>query len=195
MPPKPKYTKEQIVAAALDVVSQKGVQALTAKELSYALNTSTTPIFTVFDSMQQVQDEVKFAAMKCFENYAHRSEQSMPLFKQIGMQMIMFAKERPRLYQFLFMSENGDVKSFDGIYLHLGGVADECLNALQAEYGLTKAYAKTLFEHVWIHTFGIGALCATGVCDLSKEQISKMLTQDFTAMMMLLKNGENGEQK
>ncbi len=195
MPPKPKYTKEQIVAAALDIVSQNGVQALTAKELSYALNTSTTPIFTVLDSMQQVQDEVKLAAMECFENYAHRSKQDMPVFKQVGMQMILFAKEQPRLYQLLFMSENGEVKSFDGIYLHLGGVADECLNDLRTDYGLTKADAKTLFEHVWIHTFGIGALCATGACDLSEERISEMLTQDFTAMMMLLKNGENGEQK
>lgn len=62
MPPKPKYTKEQIVAAALNVVSQKGVQALTAKELGSALGMSTSPIFTVFDSMQEVQDEVKKAA-------------------------------------------------------------------------------------------------------------------------------------
>ena len=56
-------------------------------------------------------------------------------------------------------------------------------------------YAKTLFEHVWIHTFGIGALCATGVCDFSHEQIAEMLTQDFTAMMMLMKSrkGKNNE--
>lgn len=46
---------------------------------------------------------------------------------------------------------------------------------------LSRGNAKTLFEHVWIHTFGIGALCATGVCDFSHEQIAEMLTQDFTA--------------
>lgn len=33
MPPKPKFTKDEIVQAALEVVSQKGVEALTAKEL------------------------------------------------------------------------------------------------------------------------------------------------------------------
>lgn len=37
MPPKPKFTKEEIVQAALDVVSRKGVEALTAKELGDAL--------------------------------------------------------------------------------------------------------------------------------------------------------------
>ena len=50
-----------------------------------------------------------------------------------------------------------------------------------------------LFQHVWIHTFGIGTLCATGVCDFSDDQISEMLTQDFTAMMMLMKSARNGE--
>lgn len=192
MPPKPKYTKEQIIAAALNVVSQKGSDALTAKELGKALNTSTTPIFTVFNSMQEVQNEVKNAAMVRFESYAHKAGTDMPLFKQIGMQMILFAKKDPHLYQLIFMSQNSDVKSFDDIYAHLGTVADDCLDAIQADYGLTHDDAKILFEHTWIHTFGIGVLCATGMCDFSEKQISEMLTQDFTAMMTLVKSNRSG---
>ena len=52
MPPKPKFTREEIVRVALEVVSQKGVEALTAKELGAALGTSARPIFTVFSSMK-----------------------------------------------------------------------------------------------------------------------------------------------
>lgn len=187
MPPKPKYTSEQIIRAALEIVAQKGANALTAKELAHALNTSTTPIFTVFNSMQEVQDAVKQAAMECFENYARKAAQSMPIFKQVGMQMILFAKEQPHLYQLVFMSANREVQSFDGVYAHLGGVAVECLDALQRDYGLSEADAKALFEHTWIHTFGIGALCATGMCNFSEAQISDMLTQDFTAMLQMLR--------
>lgn len=192
MPPKPKYTKEQIIAVALEITARDGVQSLTAKELAHGLNTSTTPIFTVFHSMQEVQDAVRNAAMEHFETYAHKAEQDMPLFKQIGMQMILFAKEEPNLYQLVFMSQNSDVKSFDEVYAHLGSVADECLNTIQKDYGLSSKDAKTLFEHSWIHTYGIGTLCATGMCDFTQEEISQMLTQDFTALMMLLKS-QNGE--
>ena len=188
MPPKAKFTKEQITKAALDVVSEKGVQALTAKELGAALGTSTTPIFTVFHSMQEVQDAVMLAAMERFEEYAHKAAHLEPAFKQVGMQMILFAKEEPKLYQLIFMTSISKAQTFDDIYAHLGSVADECLNVLQKDYDLSKADAKTLFEHVWIHTFGIGALCATGMCDFSHEQIAQMLTQDFTAMMMLMKS-------
>ena len=190
MPPKAKFTTEQITKAALGVVSEKGAQALTAKELGAALGTSTTPIFTVFNSMQEVQDEVMLAAMERFEEYAHKAAHIKPVFKQVGMQMILFAKEEPKLYQLIFMSSIGEAQTFDDIYAHLGSLADECLDVLQKDYDLSKDNAKTLFEHVWIHTFGIGALCATGTCDFSNEQIAQMLTQDFTAMMMLMKSGK-----
>ena len=191
MPPKAKFTKEQITKAALGVVSEKGAQALTAKELGTALGTSTTPIFTVFNSMQEVQDAVMLAAMERFEEYAHKAAHIKPVFKQVGMQMILFAKEEPKLYQLIFMSSISEAQTFDDIYAHLGSVADECLDVLQKDYDLSKDNAKTMFEHVWIHTFGIGALCATGVCDFSHEQIAEMLTQDFTAMMMLMKSGKS----
>ena len=194
MPPKAKFTKEQITKAALCVVSEKGAQALTAKELGAALGTSTTPIFTVFNSMQEVQDAVMLAAMERFEEYAHKAAHLGPVFKQIGMQMILFAKEEPKLYQLIFMSSISEAQTFDDIYAHLGSVADECLDVLQKDYDLSKDNAKTLFEHVWIHTFGIGALCATGVCDFSHEQIAQMLTQDFTAMMMLMKSGKPSQE-
>ena len=194
MPPKAKFTKEQITKAALCVVSEKGAQALTAKELGAALGTSTTPIFTVFHSMQEVQDSVMLAAMERFEEYAHKAAHLGPVFKQIGMQMILFAKEEPKLYQLIFMSSISEAQTFDDIYAHLGSLADECLNVLQKGYDLSKADAKTLFEHVWIHTFGIGALCATGMCDFSHEQIAQMLTQDFTAMMMLMKSGKPSQE-
>ena len=194
MPPKAKFTKEQITKAALCVVSEKGAQALTAKELGAALGTSTTPIFTVFNSMQEVQDAVMLAAMERFEEYAHKAAHLGPVFKQIGMQMILFAKEEPKLYQLIFMSSISEAQTFDDIYAHLGSVADECLDVLQKDYDLSKDNAKTLFEHVWIHTFGIGALCATGMCDFSHEQIAQMLTQDFTAMMMLMKSGKPSQE-
>lgn len=191
MPPKPKCTREQIIAAALEITAQQGAQALTAKELGRALQTSTTPIFTVFRSMQEVQSAVREAAMARFEAYAHRTAPELPPFKQVGIQMILFAKEQPRLYQLIFMSPNQGVTRFESILPLLGGVADECLAALCRDYGLTDAQARELFEHCWIHTFGIGVLCATETCDFSFEQISAMLTQDFTAMLALLRSGDS----
>ena len=71
-----------------------------------ALGSSARPIFTVFDSMKQVQDAVREAAMRRFERFAEQKLPDMPLFKQVGMQMVLFGAREPKLYQLLFMQAN-----------------------------------------------------------------------------------------
>ena len=73
MPPKPKHTREQIIAAALELVSEKGMETLTARELGARLGTSARPIFTAFKNMEEVQQEVIAAAAKRFQSYAQRA--------------------------------------------------------------------------------------------------------------------------
>ena len=189
MPPKPKFTKEEIVTAALELVSDKGIEALTARELGVRLGSSARPIFTVFNSMDEVQEEVRAAALKRFESYAEKAMHYTPVFKQVGMQMILFAIEEPKLYQLVYMSENAGATDFEGITQQLGDVAQLCVDVIQRDYGLSAEDAKTLFEHVWIYTFGIGALCATGMCRFSQDEIIQMLGQDFMAMLFYAKSG------
>ena len=187
VPPKPKFTKEEIVQAALKVVSQKGVEALTAKELGDALGTSARPIFTVFNSMKEVQDEVRRAAMRRFESFANQKTPDVPLFKQVGIQMVLFGAKEPKLYQLLFMRENRNAVGFDDVFGELGPTAETCIRLIQDEYGMREREAKQLFENVWIYTFGVGALCATRVCRFSEEQLGQMLSVEFQAMMLFVK--------
>ena len=189
MPPKPKFTKEEIVAASLELVSEKGIEALTARELGVRLGSSARPIFTVFNSMEEVQAEVRAAALKRFESYAEKAMHYTPVFKQVGMQMILFAIEEPKLYQLVYMSENAGATDFEGIVDRLGDVAQLCVDVIQRDYSLSEKDAKALFEHVWIYTFGIGALCATGMCRFSQDEIIQMLGQDFMAMLFYAKSG------
>ena len=190
MPPKPKFTKEEIVQTALEIVSDRGVEALTAKELGDALGTSARPIFTVFNSMKEVQDEVRAAAMRRFEGFAEQRLPDMPLFKQVGMRMVLFGAKEPKLYQLLFMRENRNAVSFDDVFGELGPKAETCIGLIREEYGMSEREAKLLFENVWIYTFGIGALCATRVCRFSEERLGQMLSTEFQAMMLLVKSKE-----
>ena len=194
MPPKPKFTREEIVAAALELVSEKGMSALTSRDLGTRLGSSARPIFTVFNSMEEVQEAVRDAAMKRFESYAEKAVHYTPVFKQVGMQMILFAKEEPMLYQLGFMTNNHNVQRFEDIYERLGDVAYQCLDVIRHDYGLSEKEARALFEHVWIHTFGIGALCATGMCNFSEDQIVEMLGHDFIAMLAHIKSGQMKQQ-
>ncbi len=190
MPPKPKFTREEIVQTALDVVSRKGVEALTAKELGDALGSSARPIFTVFTSMKEVQDAVRAAAMRRFESFAEQKLPGMPLFKQVGMRMVLFGAREPKLYQLLFMQENRNAVSFDDVFGELGPTAETCIALIRETYSLSETEVRLLFENVWIYTFGVGALCATRVCHFSEERLGEMLSTEFQAMMLLVKTGD-----
>lgn len=106
MPPKPKFTREEMVEAALELVARRGAEALTARELGAALGSSARPIFTVFRSMDELQQAVREAAMRRFEQFVRQPVANMPVFKQVGLQMVRFAMQEPKLYQLLFMQEN-----------------------------------------------------------------------------------------
>ena len=55
MPPKPKYTKEEIVNAAFELTREKGIDMVAAREVGKRLNTSPSPIFTVWNGMEELK--------------------------------------------------------------------------------------------------------------------------------------------
>lgn len=191
MPPKPKFTRDEIVSAALSIVSEHGPDALTARSLGTQLGSSARPIFTVFDSMEELQQAVHEAAMQRFEGYAARVQGYEPAFKRIGMQMVLFGAEEPWLYRLLFM-QNTHFNSFEDLTAALGHTAEESVQVLRRDYALDEEQARSLFETTWIFTFGTGALCATGMCRFSEEKLSALLTREFTALLSDLKRGERG---
>lgn len=70
MAPKNKFTREEMVQAALQVVRAGGIGSLTAKTLADALGTSTQPVFTAFGSMERVRQAVYAAAVDIYDGYA-----------------------------------------------------------------------------------------------------------------------------
>lgn len=189
MPPKPKFTKDEIVAAALELVSANGIEALTARELSAYLGSSARPIFTVFKNMEEVAQAVREAAMKKYDAFVEQALDYTPAFKKYGMQMVMFSRQDPKLFQLLFMTENNFAHSFGDVFSNLGKTAKQCIDIIERDYHLEPAEAMLLFEHAWIHTFGICSMCATGTCRFTDDEISEMLSDNFKGMMMLVKSG------
>lgn len=192
MPPKAKYTREEIVQIALDLVSEKGIGALNARNLGAAMGTSTRPVFTAFKNMNELTEEVKIAAMHRFDEYAKDDpETGVPAFKNVGLQMILFATEQPKLFQLLYMTENEKSVSFDNLLeSKLGGTSQKCIEFIMRDYGLNPEESKLLFRSVWMFTFGIGVLIASKVCRYDEEEVSVMLSQQFRSVMGLIKSGK-----
>ncbi len=189
MPPKPKFTREEIIEAALKIASNKGMKAVTSRELGAVLGSSARPIFTAFKNMDEVLDEVRKAAFERFYEYTNSAVEFTPMFKQVGLQMIRFAAEQPKLYRLLFMSENAEARSFDDVFASLGELGVQCVETIMRDYDMSREEAMLLFSHTWIFTFAVGSLISAKTCRFDDQQIEDMLSQDFVAMLTLIKSG------
>ena len=50
-----------------------------------------------------------------------------------------------------------------------------------------------MLEQMWTHAFGLGAMCAMGVCRLTEEEIGRRLGMAFAGVIMLIRSGKQGE--
>ena len=189
MPPKPKFTREEVVEAALRLISEKGTDALTARELGERLGSSARPIFTTFRNMEELMGEVRKAAMQKYEAFVGDAVHYTPVFKRFGTQMIRFATEEPKLFQLLFMRENDASATFSSLAAFLGPTRGLCIDAIVQDYGLTPDEADAFFEHMWVFTYGLSVLCATGMCRFGEEEVCAILGREFLGMMTLMKHG------
>ena len=81
MAPKNKFTREEMIAAALKIVRRNGAGSLTAKAIADELGISTRPVFTCFGTMDTVKNEVRQAAEEIYNGYIGEGlKEKIPFF-------------------------------------------------------------------------------------------------------------------
>lgn len=197
MPPKQKFTKEEVVTAALNLARRDGLEGVTARALGAKLGSSSKPIFTVFKSMDEVQEETIRAAKAVYTGYVQRGLSQSPAFKGVGLEYIRFAKDEPQLFRLLFMTSKDAAQHLSEVLPSIDensiGILDAIYNLYGEKHGLTKNQCYNLYQYTWIFTHGIATLFATGVCHFTETEINAMLTDAFTGILtnQIMKNKEN----
>ena len=169
MAPKNKFTREEMVAAALHVARRKGEDALTAKALAEELGTSTQPVFTCFGTMDALRAEVFAAAEKQFVEYIQRGLREEIPFLGFGMYYISFAREEPILYRMLLLGPNA------GIMELVDRVGSIVYPRLMKIYRITGPEARRYYRDMWLVAHSVAALAVTGVA-LDEEELRRTLT-------------------
>ena len=106
MPSSPKIKKEDMLQAALELVSKNGYAALNIKAVAGELGCSTAPISWQFGGMDGLREElIPFAEQYVEDKYYSRNENELATFEQRGKGTIDLALENPNLFRFLYMGE------------------------------------------------------------------------------------------
>ncbi len=187
MPPKCKFTKEEIIEAALEMVKADGIEAVTARALGAKLGTSSKPVFGLFQNMDELLQQVIRAARDEYNKYIKIGLAQESAFKGVGLQYILFAKNEPKLFQLLFMTQLNEKMDAAGTLPMIDDNYREILLSVQKMYGLDEDCSKRLYRHLWIYTHGIAALLATGVCSFSEQEIGDMMTEVCQGLLLRMK--------
>lgn len=179
MPPKFKFTREEIRDAALNLVRQDGLSALTARSLAAKLGCSVKPIFGLFRNMEEVGQEVLLAANALYQSYIKKdmAEGIYPPYKASGMAYIRFAREEKELFKLLFMRDRSGEKITDGME-----ELRPLLEIIQKNTGFSESEAYQFHLEMWIYVHGIATMIATSYLDWDMEFVSEALTDAYLGL-------------
>ena len=187
MPPRPKFEKQEVLDAALKIVRESGEEALTARRLADELGCSTRPIFTLFQGMQDVKEQLYPVVGDFFVEFCNRYRDYMPPFKGFGIALVDFATTEPHLFCYYAVSRPGQERGIEG-WLSTP-MADAARKTLMGSYHLDQETASCLFKEMWLHTFALCMIKVTHAADFSDEEISQSLSRSFASLLMLAKSG------
>ena len=175
MPPKVKFTRQEIVDAAVRVARSKGIDGVTAREIAAELGVSTRPIFTCFDTMDEVKAEIFQTAKALYRSYVEQGLAGPIPFLGVGQQYIRFAKEEPELYKLLFLTKPDGV--IGGAMEALRFSQELARESLMRIYHMEAATADRYFRDLWLVVFSFATLIVTDECPYSDEEMSAVLTE------------------
>ncbi len=178
MPPKNRFTKDEIISCALGIAEDGGMEAVTARAVAARLGASPKVIFGIFESMAKLQGEVAAAAyQKYLDEQARLCESGeYPVYKASGMAYIGFARRYPKLFKILFMEvsppdEPGKLEELD----RFAGIVSH-------NVGISVDDARMFHLEMWVYVHGIATMIATGYLNWEVETVSRMLTDAYMGL-------------
>ena len=152
MPPKFKYTKDEIIATGFRIVRRNGWSAFTARSIADELGSSPRPIYSFFSSMEQLEKEIVKKAVSLLYDYMTRRRTGEPWIDH-GIGYVMFAHEEKNLFK--GMNDEKHIQYFK----KYGDLIWNTLTSALADYapfqGLSPQQIKQIQVTRWLFAHGL----------------------------------------
>lgn len=179
MAPRVKVTKDDIINTAIDLIRNNGDGAINARAIANALNCSTQPIFSNFDSMEDLEQEVIVGIYNIYATFLKNEAESQkyPQYKAYGMAYIRFAKEEKELFKILFMRDRTNEEASVSIDF------EESVQMIMKSTGLSYEKAQLMHFEMWTCVHGIATMIATSFFALEWDVISQMTSDVYHGVL------------
>ena len=161
--------------AALQVTRTGGIGALTARSLAAGLGVSTRPIFTYFETMDELKHEVYEAAKGIYRAYIEEGLAGPIPFLGVGQNTIRFAREEPELFKLLFLQKPQGADG--GALAALAFSQDLVRDSLMGIYKMDAFEADCYYRDLWLIAFSFCTMIVTDDNPFTDEQMSAVFTE------------------
>lgn len=186
MPRKVQFTREMIIGAAINMVREQGPDSINARDLGAYLGCSSRPLFTAFRNMEELTDAVREEVSRQFAErvrIARDATDGGPAAKRMGMCIVGFAQNEPNLYKFIHWRGSKLVPFND--------LSKIMIQQYQTDYHLSDEDAVAFFDHMMIFNMGLCSLITNGVRHFSREEVERILLDQFSATLAYYKSGKH----
>ena len=178
MPPKVRYSRDDIASAAFELVRERGHDALNARTLAERLGCSTQPLLYQFESIDQIRQEAYRLVDDFHTGYIMDGlEQAEDPLMALGLNYVRFGHEEPRLFRFLFQTNGLGAQDVETLLANpdltamIGLVADAT--------GMAELDARMVFLSLFVCAHGYASLLANNAIDFDEELVSMALTSAY----------------
>jgi AcrR family transcriptional regulator len=186
MPPKIKYTEDDIIDAAYSVVRKYGWKNCTARSIATELGSSTMPIYSYVESMADLKQKVIEKAVNLMIDYQTRVKTDID-FLDMGVGYVLFAKEEKNLFRLMFKQVPDDLPgtgnnpeiSFEPFQAYTFETLLNHLSDSEILADFSREEKETIMHHAWIYSHGLAIIINNGLrTDMDESHIISTL-KDF----------------
>lgn len=191
MPPKAKFSKAEVLENAYRILLERGISGVTARALGEKLGTSSRPVFTAYESMEEIKIDLMKRALCEYRERVIKAEYYTLSYKQAAMEMIGFAMHEKHLFSFLFLENTAGNADNDGFrYGFTEKMIQRHTHALLNDYKIGASEAGWIMKAVLSQAFSVACRIALGLETMNEAAIQEMIGRELTAMVMLAKSGK-----
>ncbi|MGL5963859.1 MAG: TetR/AcrR family transcriptional regulator [Fusobacteriaceae bacterium] len=157
MPKKAIFKKKQIHNKAYEMFEKYGLEEITARSLAKALNASPAPIYSYYESMDVLKEELIDRAKERFLEYLDNEETEFK-FLNVGLGICYFAREEKQLFRNIFLKDI----SYRDLIREFRDLVKKQMEKDERFLEMSEEEKVELFLDSWIYVHGFATLIATG---------------------------------
>ncbi|GIQ69494.1 TetR/AcrR family transcriptional regulator [Xylanibacillus composti] len=159
MPPKKKFSKEQIIDAAFEIAKVEGIDHITIRKVADQLESSIAPIYVNFKDVEELKREVVKKIVALSHQLLLEQDTGNP-FHDIGVASLRFAKEYSVLFRDFIMKQNDYLETYDQ---DLGNDLIEIMKKDSDLGGFTTEELSIILLKMRVFSAGLSVMVANGL--------------------------------